>query len=49
MTPAAIVQKLWNYCNNLPEPATIARDIIADLESALEQLKLIAEDFGEVN
>lgn len=34
--------------DNLPEPAVIARDIIADLESALEQLKLIAEDVGEV-
>jgi type I restriction enzyme M protein len=30
--------------DNLPDPATIARDIIADLESALEQLRLIAED-----
>jgi type I restriction enzyme M protein len=34
--------------DNLPEPGVIARDIIADLESALEQLKLIAEDMGEV-
>ncbi|MFA7405742.1 MAG: SAM-dependent DNA methyltransferase, partial [Pelobacteraceae bacterium] len=33
--------------DNLPEPGIIARDIIADLESALEQLKLIAEDVGE--
>jgi hypothetical protein len=32
---------------NLPEPGVIARDIIADLESALEQLRLIAEDVGE--
>ncbi|HBA70745.1 MAG TPA: DNA methyltransferase, partial [Geobacter sp.] len=32
--------------DNLPEPGIIARDIIADLESALEQLKLIAEDVG---
>ena len=30
--------------DNLPDPATIARDIIADLESALEQLRLIAEE-----
>lgn len=32
---------------NLPEPAVIARDIIADLEAAIEQLWLIAEDVGE--
>jgi type I restriction enzyme M protein len=32
--------------DNLPEPSVIARDIIADLESALEQLKLIAADVG---
>ena len=34
--------------DNLPEPGVICRDIISDLESALEQLKLIAEDLGEV-
>jgi type I restriction enzyme M protein len=34
--------------DNLPDPATIARDIIADLEIALEQLRLIAEDVGEM-
>ena len=33
--------------NNLPEPGIIASDIIADLESALEQMRLIAEDAGE--
>ena len=33
--------------DNLPEPGVIARDMVADLESALEQLKLIAEDLGE--
>ncbi|MBI4847110.1 MAG: hypothetical protein HY808_00835 [Nitrospirae bacterium] len=71
MTPAAIVQKLWNYCNvirddgmsygdifwlkdeslkdsdNLPGPDIIAREIVDDLEAALEQLKLIAEDLAE--
>jgi hypothetical protein len=31
----------------LPAPGIIFQDIIADLESALEQLKLIAEDVGE--
>lgn len=33
--------------DNLPEPGVICLDIIADLESALEQLKLIAEDMGD--
>ena len=33
----------------LPDPAVIARDIIAGLESALEQLRLIAEDAGETD
>jgi type I restriction enzyme M protein len=33
--------------DNLPAPGIILQDIISDLESALEQLKLIAEDVGE--
>ncbi len=33
--------------DNLPEPGVIARDMVADLESALEQLKLIVDDIGE--
>ena len=33
--------------DNLPEPGDIARDMVADLESALEQLKLIVDDIGE--
>jgi type I restriction enzyme M protein len=33
--------------DNLPEPGVICRDIIADLESALEQLRLITDDIGE--
>ena len=33
--------------DNLPDPGVIARDMVADLESALEQLRLIAEDLGE--
>ncbi|MBK5273940.1 MAG: SAM-dependent DNA methyltransferase [Desulfuromonadales bacterium] len=33
--------------DNLPEPGVICRDMIVDLESALEQLRLIAEDVGE--
>ena len=32
---------------NLPEPDIIAREITDDLESALEQFRLIAEDLGE--
>ncbi|MBI5181480.1 MAG: methyltransferase [Nitrospirae bacterium] len=32
---------------NLPEPDVIAREIAEDLESALEQFRLIAEDLGE--
>jgi type I restriction enzyme M protein len=32
---------------NLPAPGVILRDIMEDLESALEQLKLIAEDVGD--
>ncbi len=31
---------------NLPEPDVIAREIVEDLEGALEQFKLIAEDLG---
>jgi len=30
------------------DPGIIARDMIFDLETALEQLRLIAEDVGEV-
>ena len=33
--------------DNLPEPGVIARDMVTDLEAALEQLRLIAEDLGE--
>jgi type I restriction enzyme M protein len=33
--------------DNLPEPDIIAREIVDDLEAALEQFKLIAEDLGE--
>ncbi len=32
---------------NLPAPGVILQDIIEDLQGALEQLKLIAEDVGE--
>ncbi|MEK6672641.1 MAG: SAM-dependent DNA methyltransferase, partial [Nitrospirota bacterium] len=32
---------------NLPEPDVIAREIAEDLEAALEQFRLIAEDLGE--
>ena len=33
--------------DNLPEPDIIAREIVEDLETSLEQFKLIAEDLGE--
>jgi type I restriction enzyme M protein len=32
---------------NLPEPEILAADIVEDLESALEQFRVIAEDLGE--
>ena len=32
---------------NLPDPDIIAREIVEDLEAALGQFKLIAEDLGE--
>ena len=33
--------------DNLPAPGVIAAEIVEDLESALEQMRLIAEDLGE--
>lgn len=45
MTSAAIVQKLWNFCNVLRDDGMSYED----LQGALEQLKLIAEDMGEGN
>lgn len=32
---------------NLPDPEVIAEEIVEDLEAALEQFRLIAEDLGE--
>ena len=32
--------------DNLPEPGVIAAEIVEDLEAALEQFRLIAEDLG---
>lgn len=32
---------------NLPEPGILAQEIVEDLEAALEQFRLIAEDLGE--
>lgn len=32
---------------NLPPPGVIAAEVVEDLESALEQMRLIAEDLGE--
>ncbi len=33
--------------DNLPEPGVIAAEIVADLEAALQQFRLIADDLGE--
>jgi type I restriction enzyme M protein len=33
---------------NLPEPGVIAAEIVEDLESALEQMRLIARDWGRI-
>jgi len=33
--------------DNLPEPGVLAAEIVSDLEAALEQFRLIAEDLGE--
>lgn len=33
--------------DKLPEPGVIAAEIVQDLEAALEQFRLIAEDLGE--
>ena len=57
MNTSTLVQKLWNFCNvlrnysladsdNLPAPGIIAREIVDDLEAALEQFRLIASDLG---
>lgn len=33
--------------DNMPEPDVLAQEIVADLEAALEQFRLISEDLGE--
>jgi type I restriction enzyme M protein len=33
--------------DNLPDPGVLAQEIVDDLEAALEQFRLIAEDLGE--
>jgi type I restriction enzyme M protein len=33
--------------DNLPDPGVLAQEIVEDLEAALEQFRLIAEDLGE--
>ena len=35
--------------DNLPPPGVITAEIVADLEAALEQMRLIAEDLDETN
>ncbi len=32
---------------NLPDPCILAREIVVDLEAALDQFRAIAEDLGE--
>ena len=55
---SAIGQRLWNYCTvlrhesledteNLPDPDIIAEEIVEELETALEQFRLIAVDLGK--
>lgn len=44
MTPSAIVQKLWNYCNVLRDDGMSYGDYVEDLESALAQFREIAKD-----
>ena len=34
---------------NLPDPGILAREIVVDLEAALDQFREIAEDLGEGN
>ena len=34
--------------DNLPAPGVIAREIVEDLQAALAQFRLIADDLGEV-
>ena len=38
---------MWLNISKQLAPGVILRDIMEDLESALEQLKLISEDIGE--
>jgi type I restriction enzyme M protein len=33
--------------DNLPDPGVLAQEIVEDLEAALEQFRLIAEDLGD--
>jgi type I restriction enzyme M protein len=44
--PASISDSL-EASDNLPDPDVIAQEIVDDLESALEQFRLIATDLGE--
>ncbi len=45
-TTNSLVHKLWNYCK-VPPPGVIAQEIVADLQAALEQFRLIADDLAE--
>ena len=54
---STIVQRLWNYCNvlrdesledsaNLPDPDILAREIMEELESGLEQFAGIVDELN---
>jgi hypothetical protein len=46
---SALVNKLWNYCNNLPAPAILAAEIVEDLQAALAQFAHIAADLAKTD
>jgi len=39
--------EILEEADNLPDPGVLAQEIVEDLEAALEQFRLIAEDLGE--
>jgi type I restriction enzyme M protein len=41
------MDKSLEESDNLPDPGILAQEIVEDLEAALEQFRLIAEDLGE--
>ena len=41
------MDKSLEESDTLPDPGVLAQEIVEDLEAALEQFRLIAEDLGE--